>query len=266
MKTSKKYTRELFRQFRYLAAWLPGTPFALGDIGILNGKQYTKIGNLGDEKYKIKFEIEEDTTPGDINHQSKGAVTVSAKISGAAKLTNSTLEELEAGFNVSFSKENAIFFKAKGTYNHSIKDQIKLGDQILQLYKDGKWDKDYVVITELVKADSSTILISSQKNSSIDIKANASLGNKTLDIADASLELGAKFSKGISTELICAAGLTPLFKVSKVKTRFLGSPIFEVAKVRSNKLMQKEYNVLDNPANYFGPLEIDDFDDVEAEE
>ena len=43
MKTSKKYTKELNQQFGYLATWLPGTPLALGDIGILRNNEFTKI-------------------------------------------------------------------------------------------------------------------------------------------------------------------------------------------------------------------------------
>lgn len=261
MRTSRKYTRELFREFRYFAAWLPGTPFELGDIGIMKGKQFTKIGNLKDEKFNIRFEIENDSTPSDINHSSKGAVIVTAKLSGTASPTNSTLTELEAGFNVSFSKENAILFKAKNTFNHTIKDQIKLGDEILTLYKNRKWDKDYVVITEIVEAESSTILISSEKNSSIDIKASADIGSKALDIADTSLELGLKFSRGVSTELICKGDLTPLFKVSKVKNRLFSSPKFEINKVKGYKTMESNYEVLDNEFNYFGELNETDFND-----
>ncbi|WP_459212392.1 hypothetical protein [Aquimarina rhabdastrellae] len=258
MKTSKKYTRELFRQFKYFAAWLPGTPLSLGDIGIMKGKQFIRIGNLKDEKYQLDFEIKKDTTPSDIKYSSEGSVSVTSKISGTVPPTNSTLTELDAGFNVAFSKKNAIHFKAKNTYNHTIKDQIKLGGQILNLYKLGKWDKDYVIITELVEAESSTILISCEKNSNIDLTANADIGSRSLDIADAELGLGVKFSRGIATELICEKGLTPLFRVSKIKSRLFSTPDFEVMKVRGYDMMESQYAVLDNDFNYFG--EVDEFD------
>ncbi|WP_103070543.1 hypothetical protein [Aquimarina sediminis] len=264
MKTSRKYTRELYRQFKYLATWLPGTPLALGDIGLMRGREFTKIGNLSDDKFKVDFDIEYDKTPSSISHSSKGAVTLTAKLSGTVSPSYSTLTDLDAGFNVSFSKENAILFKANGTYNHSIKDQIKLGDTILDLYKNGKWDKDYVIITELVVADSSTILISSEKNGAIDIRANGNIGTSALDIADGSLELGATFSKGLSTELISKKGLTPLFKVSKIKTPFLSSPIFEVSKIRSYKMMEDNYSPIDNDINYFAEVTFDDVDDFEV--
>lgn len=263
MKTSKKYTRELYRQFKYLAAWLPGTPFALGDIGILKGREFTKIGNLKDEKFKIDFDIEKDTTPADINHSSKGAVTISIKAAGSASPSGSTLTQADAGVTVEFSKENAILFKAKGTLNNTIKNQIKLGDQILELYKEGKWDKDYVVITELVEAKSSTIMISSEKTGKIELKANGQAGNNAIDIADASLGFSTTFSKGLSTEIIAESGLTPLFKASKVKSRFLKPAIFEFNKLFSDKMLEKDFTALDNNLNYFGEVT---FEDVSYEE
>lgn len=265
MKTSKKYTKELYKQFRYLATWLPGTPLKLGDIGLLHGKEFTRIGNLGDDSYNIKFEIEQDQNPASIHHSSEGAVTVTAKGAGTVSPQNSSLLDIEAGFNVSFKKENAILFKAIGTLNHTIKDQIKLGNKVLGLYKDKKWDKDYVVITELVEAESATILISREKNSIIDLKVNGDVGASGLNIADANLGLGVSFSRGLNTEIIAEKGLTPLFKISKVKNSIFSPPAFEFLKLQNLKILQDvNYAPLDNELNYFGEVSFDDMDDFET--
>ena len=231
MKTSKKYAKELKKQFNYFATWLPGTPLALGDIGVFKKNQFTKIANLSD--FDIAFEVEADESKSTIEHSSKGAVSISAKASGTVSPQGSTLGDVDAGITVEFSKENAILFKANNTTSPSIKDQITLGQQILALFKDGKWDKDWAVITEIVNAESGTILISSSSNSKIELKASGEVEAANLDIADADLGLTVTFSKDLSTNIVAEESLTPLFKASKVKGRIFGPPVFGINKINS---------------------------------
>ena len=259
MKTSRKYTNELYKQFKYLATWLPGTPMELGDIGVLNGKEYTKLANLAD--LGIKFDIENDDSKADIEHSSKGSVSLTTKASGTASPEGSSLGEIDAGITVNFSKENAILFKANGTTNPAIQNQIILGDAILKLYKEGKWDKDWVVITELVKATSATILISSSKSGKIELKAKGSAKAGSLDIADVDAGLELSYSKDLATKIIAEKGLTPPFKASKVKTRIFKSPIFKTTETYSVELMSENGKSINHNSNYFGELEFDDDED-----
>lgn len=233
MKLSKKYTRELYRNFKYLATWEPNVPLQLGDIGILKGKEFTRLGNIKSD-FGIDFDIRKDTTSGSLKYVSKSGVSFSAKGAGTVAPAGSTLQKVDIGFNVSFSKEKAIFFEAEGTYNHTIESQLALGKEILKLYKDKKWDKDLVVITELVVADSSTILISLARKGSVDIKANVGAGSevasKDMRVTNPSLGLNVSFFNNVAAEIVAKEGITPLFKVSKVKKPFLGAPVFEAAK------------------------------------
>ncbi|WP_025742587.1 hypothetical protein [Aquimarina pacifica] len=261
MKTKKIYTQELYRQFGYLATWNPGTPMALGDIGIMRQKQFTKIGNVSD--LGISFEIEEDITPIDLEFSSEGAVSVSTKLSGSPTLAGSSLSDIDAGIHVKFSKENAILFKANETRTPAIKNQIKLGEEIIELFKAGKWDKNWVVITELVTADSASILISSSKEASIDIKVSGEIGTNQLDIAEAELGLEVKFSKDLSTKFIAKTGLTPLFKVSKIKRPFLGTPIFKAKGITSMDLATPQMALEHNELFFFDKADFDFEEEVE---
>lgn len=258
MKTSKKYTRELKKQFDYLATWLPGTPIDLGDIGILRNNQFTKVSNLSD--FGIEFEIEPDETKSDIEHSSKGAVSITTKASGTVAPQGRALGEIDAGIIVEFSKENAILFKANGTTSPCIKDQISLGKKIIELYKDGKWDKDWAVITELVDSESATILISSSSNGEIELKAKGEIEAAKLDIADAELGFELTFSKDLSTKIIAAESLSPLFKASKVKSRLFLPPVFKMNKVHSMDLMTPNKAKNEKELLFFGDadFEMDD--------
>jgi hypothetical protein len=235
MKTVKKYTNELYRQFHYFATWLPGTPLELGTIGVLKNNEFTKVSNLKNEN--IDFEIDEDTTKSDLEHSSKGAVSIITKLAGTAPIAGSVLSDADAGFTVEFSQENAILFKANGTLSPSIRDQIKLGKEIIERFKQGKWNKDWVVITELVKADSATIIISSSSNGKIELKAKADISATGLDIADASANFQCSFSKDLSTKIIAETGLTPLFKIGRVKSRPFSKPVFSARNVTMMDIM-----------------------------
>ena len=221
----KQYTDEMKKKFGYIATWLPGTPFILGDIGILNDNVFTHVAFLND--FEIQFDTRVDETGDDIEYSSQGSVSVTTKVSGTVAPQGSTLGNIDAGFIVDFGNENSILFKANQIKTNLIANTAKLGDQILKLYHDGKWNKHWVVITELVSAESATILISNSTNAKIELKANANIEATKLDIADAKFDFGATFSKGMDTKIIAQSGLTPLFKVMALKSRIFLPPIFK---------------------------------------
>ena len=251
MRTSKKYASELKRQFGYLATWLPGTPISLGDIGIMRKNVFTKIANLSD--FDIHFDVESDPSKSDIEHSTSGAVSISTKAAGTASLNNSALGETEAGIIVEFSKEKAILFKANGTSSPSIKNQIEVGKSVIDLYRQRKWDKDWMVVTEVVNAESATILISSSAQGKIELKAKGEIEAAKLDIADANIELELSYSKDLSTKIITEGALTPLFKASKVKNRLL-NPTFKMNKLKSLDFEMLEKSQMDE--NYWSFEEI----------
>ena len=255
MKTVKKYTNELYKQFHYFATWLPGAPLELGDIGILKNNEFTKISNLNNEG--IEFKIEEDTTKSDLEHSTNGAVSITTKLAGTVPAIESVLTSADAGFTIKFSQENAILFKANGTLTPRIDDQIKLGKEVIERYKQGKWNKDWVIITELVQADSATIIISSSEKGILELKAKTNISTAKLDIADISLNLECPYSKDVSTKIISEQGITPLFKVSKIHSNLLMRPVFRALKISSMDIMTPEKSRLSPDLLYFGNADFD---------
>jgi hypothetical protein len=155
-------------------------------------------------------------------------------------LHHKVLTNLDAGIIVEFSKEHSTLFKANNTTSPSIQDSIKLGDTILKLYKEGKWNKNWVIVTELVEAERATIIISNKSNSKIELKANANIDAPTFDIADAEFKFSTQFSSGLETKIVSAEGLTPLFKVMGMKTRIFLPPIFKTKEVIAFDLVTPE--------------------------
>jgi len=220
MTAIKQYTRELNKQFKYIPTWLPGTPLKLGDIGTFKRNQFIRRSDL--ESKGIEFETIIDESPTDYEHTSEGGVEIIAKASGDVVPQASALADIDAGFHLKFTKEKAVVFKIKNALSHSIKDQDSVGFAIKKLNADGLWEKDWVVITEIVVAESGTILISSERDTTLDIKADGNVGADKLNIADAHLGLSFVGNKKLTTDILANSSLTPLFKVSQLKRKKFG--------------------------------------------
>ncbi|MEE4000334.1 hypothetical protein V1T75_08285 [Tenacibaculum sp. FZY0031] len=242
-----KYTREIHRELGYFAGWIPGTEIELGDVGYVKGKLFIRKSNL--KQLGIDFEMRKDEDPVNLSHASKGEVEITLKGSGVSPITGSTLTTLEAGFCVKMEKENSILLQANNVFNHSIEDQLGLGQEIMRRYRSSnpseRWDKDLVVVTEIAQADTCTILISKSKNNTVDITAKGELSASELDIAKADLGLSIKNSKNLETQILGKEGIVPMFRLSKVKTK-LFKKVFDNYKVKSATPFYKSQEQLNN--------------------
>lgn len=252
----KQYTKEMLKRFGYYATWNPGLSLKLGDIGVLKGSIFTKISDL--ESKMITFEIVKDNTKTTLEHNSQGSATLTTKASASVAPSGSVLADADVGIIIDFAKENSTLFKAANTVTPTIKDTIRLGETILKLFKDGTWNKDWVIITELVESESATIIISNKSNSKIELKANANVTAKVIDIADAKFEFSTQFSRGLETAIISQEGATPLFKIMGIKTRIFMPPVFKARGVRPTDLVTPS-SVNQKGEVFFGEiLELED--------
>lgn len=252
----KQYTNEMKRKFGYYATWNPGAPLKLGDIGTFEQNVFTKISDL--ESLEITFGIRPDLAKTHLEHNSQGSVTLTTKLSGTVAPPGSVLVDADAGIIAEFGKENSILFKANNTTTPSIKDTIKLGNEILELYKKGKWNKNWVIITEVVEAESATIIISNAINGKIELKANANIDAPMIDIADGKFNFSQQFTRGLETKIISAEGLTPLFKVMGLKTRLLLPPIFKTQSIEPFDIITPETAAAEHKDDiYFGYISED---------
>lgn len=96
--------------------------------------------------------------------------------------------------------------------------------KIVQLWKDGLWDKDFLIVSEVLEAETATIIVSSEADSKIELKASGDIGTKVMDIADASLDLGMTRHKNIGVKIIAESNITPLYQVVGLKRKLFGGP------------------------------------------
>jgi len=218
MAVNKQYIKEIKKRFGgYNATWLPGSHLSLGDIGVFDHDGgFNKKGNLKD--LDIDFQISQESATGQLEYSSERGSTTTQKLAGTV-LPSSGLGNADAGVIVNFSKKNAVVLKAKDVTFPSISNKIQLEADIIKLYHQQKWKKEWCVVTELAKAESATILISNSANSEIVLKANANINAPKIDIADASFHFSCIHEKEVGLKIIAEGGLTPLFKAQKMNLK-----------------------------------------------
>lgn len=240
-RVKRQYIKEIKNQQGYHVAWHPGVPLALGDIGTFDSdggfRHHSNVKNL-----KIGFDVISDKTGSDINYESSSGVETIVTTHGRVPDCGSVLQQGEAGVMVKFSKAGSILLKTKNARHDMIKDCIKLENDIKKLFLRNKWKKEWFVITELVRADSGTVLISNSADSVIELKANADVKAVSIDIADASFKFSVGQKKNLSCEVIAKEGITPLFRVKKY-TR-TGDLVSRILKKGHNEFELKSYSIL----------------------
>lgn len=183
MNIASIYCNEIRSNFRkYYGNWEPTESIKLGDIGIIVDNMFihkANINSFGITDYAI-----DEQDAGDKSFSSEGSVTVNLKASTTSEQVNT-----KAGVKITFAKENSLFINAVNCKTKRFANKIELGNQILDLYKKKKvWKKNWVIVTDIIISQNTTIAISQSANSSISLEAKSDLIQE-VDMLDADLSL-----------------------------------------------------------------------------
>lgn len=220
--TWDQYITEIKNQFDYLAAWPPGNQVKIGDVGLMDHNRFWRLTTL--DTLGIRLETRADDSRQTLKYATKASVTCAFKASGRAPVAGSVLTNAEAGFTVEFAGQNALLFEALGCSKESVLDQPGLGDQLLGLYRGGRWNKAWHVVLEVMHADSASVLISSSSNSKLELAAKGDLAT-TISIADATAQLQVVYSRDMQTSIVAERGLTPLYRAKTIDDYIRASDI-----------------------------------------
>ena len=191
----------------YYATWLPTVPVHLGDYGKMDGKIFIRQGNIKTD-FGVDFTVEADTDSGDFEYKSSGtnAVNVNA---GAEDV-------LKALLKISFTNAGEIFFVAANCLADLMNNIPSVLEQLGPKFKAKKM-KGYMVVTQVVKAGTSSIAVSSDKGGELDIEAS-SPALPAIDLKNPQAQVSVKSEQNISFKVVAKGGLSPLFDLEEVKT------------------------------------------------
>jgi hypothetical protein len=201
----KRYQQEMHTNLGFFATWLPSTPIALGDIGVLQDGRFRRVASL-----KELGIVQTDVREGMAENVSYSA---SAKRSDNVTVGAGTAVPLaSAELSITFTSEGGYIFEAINMKQMEVADRLSLASSVLKAYEDGRWQKEWLVIDGLYRAESATILVSEDTSSEIVLKASAAaLPAGLLPLADPKLGLGIASSSGKIVHIVAANNLHPLF-------------------------------------------------------
>ncbi len=215
----KLYQKEMHNNLGFFATWLPSVAIALGDIGVLEGGRFRRVASLK-ELGIGESDVREGTAE---NVSYSASARRSDKISAGA----GTAVPLASGeLSIAFTSEGGYVFEAIKMTQVEIADRLMLASSLLKAYEDGRWQKEWLLIDALYRAESATILVSEDSSSEIVLKANAAaLPTGLLPLADPKLGLGIASSSGKIVHIVAASNLHPLYSCVKVRDPLLyGKP------------------------------------------
>jgi hypothetical protein len=234
----EQYTEELHQRFGYLATWLPNVKLQLGDVGVLNRDRFERVSSL--EQLGIPFTAHSFGSAADYEYTSSDSVEIGLKAGADAQVIQ-PVGNAEIVMSVSFKRANAVVFIGQSCKSIQIANLDEVGRGILARHKRAEWAKEHVVITELIQAQSATILISSSNSASVDFALDGGLGLETIRLADASGSVRMVGSSGIGTKIVGRKNLSPLFRASGVVSRFLRDDRFKTRSVGRKQAASAEF-------------------------
>jgi hypothetical protein len=249
------YFKELSRALGYLAAWMPNSRLELGDI--IDRLTLERQGNVSTRQgRKVNFLSRQASTFASFEYSSAGGASIVTKAAGRLVL-GSSLARADAGLIVKFSKENAIVFEAFGCTSTAIDDLEPFTKSIAELSVSPDWSRSWAVVTEVVRADHATIIISAGTSGQIDLKATGKIAPGGLRLADPDARFQPASSRDIAYKFIAEAGLTPLYRATGIKRSLLeelGRSLGLRGPTATSGLPVEKV-----PAAAFAELSVDDF-------
>jgi hypothetical protein len=210
----RQYTDEIHDALGYWATWLPGNRLELGQCGPVSQRVFDPQSSLAN--FNIEFEVAPDSDPSDIQYQSKGAVQYTLQAAADTQQIQG-IPQGTAGIKLNFNRENAVVLVAKQARQRRMADTNSLIGTLNENILTGEFPVNFAVVTDVVVADSGSIIISSSRDAEMSVTAKADFSAGLLDLASASLGLERKSSRDLQTEILAQTSLTPLFKLVGLK-------------------------------------------------
>jgi hypothetical protein len=236
----KLYQKQMHNNVGFFATWLPSSSVQLGDLGVLEAGRFRRVGSLGELGVSI----------GDVREGAPESMSYSAwadKKTSASAGASAAVPLAKAELAIQFSQQGGYVFEAAAIRNVEIADRLKIAAAILALYESGRWQKEWLLVDAVYRADSATIIVSEDSASGIVLNANADTPLGSLPLADPKVALSITSVTGKVVHVIAQSGLSPLYSCLRVQDPFFGKP--SVAPVRGIEA---------NPTDAFGRCGIDD--------
>ena len=212
----QNYLQQVQKNLGYRATWEPHRPMKVGTYGKIHQGIFSAYGHIDD--LNIVHSVDKLKTSNQLTYKSeeKGSYTLKAK--GEINPLFQKISTDEAGLLIIFKKDNSIVFKIQDITYFTLENKAEIAEKLHNLSLVNKWDASYLMITETLQSEKTSILLSKKKNSEVEIKYE---NDENIGIIDIDLFGEIIRSKGMSLQFTTNSDSTPLFKLSRLKATVL---------------------------------------------
>jgi hypothetical protein len=190
----------------------------IGDAGLLEGGRFRRTASLRD------FGIECTTKSSGSGQNVQYTSSHGTKIETGAKANAATLANAE--IRIDFAQVGAFVFHAVNLRLHRLENRDAVAQQIMDAYRDDRWDKRWLVIEALHTADSATIIVSEDSSAGTTLAAKAA-AIPSLMLADPALGLSVSSTQGKIFHVVAGKDLHPLYSCIRLRDPLFGTPSVE---------------------------------------
>jgi hypothetical protein len=246
----KYYVQEISKKTNYRANWLPDKPMNVGDVGKMEDGIFTLYTTL--EQQGIGLKVAELSSSLNSDYTSNESVKVTMNGHDLATgVPGIPITEGRILCKIDFQKSDGVFFQICEPSRQVLENLSEIETEILDRYKKGVWNLGWVVVSEVVRPQSSTIMINSFGTNVLEFELNSGRDQSPVNLADTSLGLHLLRETGTCIKYLAKNNLTPLFAIKGIS-----DPLFGKTKFRgANAYRAIQFNALrDLP---FDPSEIE---------
>jgi hypothetical protein len=208
----KTYTSQISKRLGYCASWLPRNQIAVGDIALMENRSLERQKSIRD--IGIDIEIREGNEVKDWGWTSGTTFEVNPAISAGAPVHPGV--QIGGGLTVGFTRKNGILLRMERSQEQSLERLDSLRKEMLRLHETGEWERDWVVVTQVIHAGRMIVLISERRGASADLTAAMRIGAEPASVIEAEGKIELLGSSGMNLQET-GENLTPLYKALRVK-------------------------------------------------
>lgn len=239
----KFYLKEISKKTKYRANWLPDKPLNVGEVGKIEDGIFTLYTTL--EQQGIPMIVKESPFGHDFDFTSNDSVKVDFNGQESAMVDTGLPKKCK----VEFLKPEGVLFQMSDSVRIIIENLSAIENLILEKYKKGIWDLGWVVVTEIIRPQSATILINSGDSNALEFEITKKTESdiRSISLADSSLGLRLIHEMAPTTTMYIAQdNLTPLYVIKGIsdplfgKTKFRGAHAYRA--IQFNALRELPFN------------------------
>lgn len=206
------YADEVSEHLDYLPTWPLDYYVKVGDVGVLEGSVFKRTDTL-ESLGIVGLAVRKGQGTQLLEFSSRKGVETTWAAGG-----ESSIEGFGGEVEIQFSRDGAVFLRVGEHSLEQFESTDTLGDEIIQRYKTGSWKRDRVVVTEVVKAASATVLVSGSGSAGAKFKLDASLPS-TEALARGKLSQLVSVTGSFTTKIV-GQGVSPLLRTCGLRGLF----------------------------------------------